>query len=57
MSTTRPPIAVTMGDPVGIGPEITLKLLADPSSVRTAFDQAVLLVKAKVQQEGRQDGV
>lgn len=24
------PIAITMGDAAGIGPEITLKLLADP---------------------------
>lgn len=29
-STTRPRIAVTMGDPAGIGPEICLRLLADP---------------------------
>ncbi|MDP7302609.1 MAG: 4-hydroxythreonine-4-phosphate dehydrogenase PdxA, partial [Pirellulaceae bacterium] len=27
---TRPTIAVTMGDPAGIGPEVCLRLLADP---------------------------
>jgi len=27
---TKPIIAVTMGDPSGIGPEIILKALADP---------------------------
>ncbi len=27
---TRPAIAVTMGDPAGVGPEICLKALADP---------------------------
>jgi 4-hydroxythreonine-4-phosphate dehydrogenase len=29
-----PRIAVTMGDPAGIGPEICLRLLADPAAVR-----------------------
>lgn len=28
---TRPTIAVTMGDPAGIGPEVCLRLLADPA--------------------------
>ena len=28
---TLPLIAVTMGDPAGIGPEVCLQLLADPS--------------------------
>ena len=28
---TRPTIAISMGDPLGIGPEVTLKALADAS--------------------------
>src|SRR5262249_62413531 len=28
--TTRPRVAITMGDAAGIGPEITVKSLADP---------------------------
>lgn len=31
VSMTRPTIAVTMGDPAGIGPEVCLRLLADPA--------------------------
>jgi 4-phospho-D-threonate 3-dehydrogenase / 4-phospho-D-erythronate 3-dehydrogenase len=31
-----PRIAVTLGDPAGVGPEITLKALADPETHRTA---------------------
>jgi 4-phospho-D-threonate 3-dehydrogenase / 4-phospho-D-erythronate 3-dehydrogenase len=34
MSFARPRIAVTMGDPAGIGPEICLRLLADPGVAR-----------------------
>jgi 4-hydroxy-L-threonine phosphate dehydrogenase PdxA len=29
----RPTIAITMGDPAGIGPEVIVKALSDPSSV------------------------
>ena len=32
----RPIIAVTMGDPAGIGPEIILKALADPAVKKVA---------------------
>lgn len=32
MTTTKPRIAVTMGDPAGIGPEICLRLLADDAA-------------------------
>ena len=28
----RPRIAITMGDPAGIGPEVVLKALADPTT-------------------------
>jgi 4-hydroxythreonine-4-phosphate dehydrogenase len=33
---SKPIIAVTMGDPVGIGPEIILKALADPAIRKAA---------------------
>ena len=49
MSITRPPIAITMGDAAGIGPEITLKLLADPQLAVRPFvigDSAVLRATA-----------
>jgi 4-phospho-D-threonate 3-dehydrogenase / 4-phospho-D-erythronate 3-dehydrogenase len=29
---TRPTIAITMGDPAGIGPEVIMKALANPQS-------------------------
>ncbi len=35
-SARRPTIAVTMGDPLGIGPEIVVKALADPALRRRA---------------------
>ena len=31
------PIAITMGDPAGIGPEIVAKLYADPTPLPTAL--------------------
>lgn len=31
MRTTKPVIAVTMGDPAGVGPEVCLRLLAEPA--------------------------
>ncbi|WP_433170292.1 4-hydroxythreonine-4-phosphate dehydrogenase PdxA [Actinoallomurus sp. CA-150999] len=37
----RPLLAVTLGDPAGIGPEITARTLADPESVRAARGLAV----------------
>jgi 4-hydroxythreonine-4-phosphate dehydrogenase len=39
MMSERRPIAVTMGDPAGIGPELVVKLAADP-----ALDQPVVAV-------------
>ncbi|WP_199432814.1 4-hydroxythreonine-4-phosphate dehydrogenase PdxA [Qaidamihabitans albus] len=40
--TTQPPIlAVTLGDPVGIGPEITARTLADPAATEGARPLAV----------------
>ena len=36
-----PILAVTLGDPVGIGPEITLKTLAEPESLQLAHGIAV----------------
>src|SRR5439155_20677417 len=36
-----PVLAVTLGDPVGIGPEITLKTLAEPESLQLARGIAV----------------
>ncbi|MBU1162794.1 MAG: 4-phospho-D-threonate 3-dehydrogenase, partial [Proteobacteria bacterium] len=35
MNTYRPVIGITMGDPVGIGPEIILKALSSPSIYKT----------------------
>ncbi len=32
----KPIVGITMGDPAGSGPEITIKALADPSSTATA---------------------
>ena len=34
--TLQPTIAISMGDPVGIGPEIIVKALADPGLLRMA---------------------
>ena len=31
---TRPTIAITMGDPAGIGPEVIMKALAKPGNTR-----------------------
>ena len=31
------PLAITMGDPVGIGPEIIVKLAMDPARPRAPF--------------------
>ena len=38
MHDDSPVIALTMGDPAGIGPEVVLKALADPALMRgTSF--------------------
>lgn len=39
--TARPILAVTLGDPVGIGPEITARVLAEPETTATARPLAV----------------
>ena len=48
-SERRPRVAVTMGDPAGIGPEICLRLLADPQvlerCVPVVFGNAEVLVR------------
>jgi 4-hydroxythreonine-4-phosphate dehydrogenase len=44
--TDRPRIAITMGDAAGIGPEITVKSLADPSA--TAASIPVVLGDARI---------
>lgn len=44
--TTRPRIAITMGDATGIGPEITVKSLADPQA--TAWCVPLVLGDARV---------
>ncbi|MCA9286920.1 MAG: 4-hydroxythreonine-4-phosphate dehydrogenase PdxA [Phycisphaerales bacterium] len=36
MSKPRPTIGITMGDPLGIGPEVVVRTLADPRYARTA---------------------
>jgi len=41
MSTYKPVIGLTMGDPAGIGPEITAKAAAD-DAVRAAADIVIL---------------
>lgn len=39
--STRPIIAITMGDPAGIGPEIVVRSLADPNVQQVAFCHVV----------------
>ncbi|SFP03754.1 4-hydroxythreonine-4-phosphate dehydrogenase [Amycolatopsis arida] len=41
MTTQRPILAVTLGDPVGIGPEITARTLAEPAATEQARPLAV----------------
>ncbi len=41
----RPVIGITMGDPVGVGPEIILIGLRDPGSLWAAIRAAVIQVK------------
>jgi 4-hydroxythreonine-4-phosphate dehydrogenase len=40
-ASARPILAVTLGDPVGIGPEITARVLAEPEATSTARPLAV----------------
>jgi len=46
-TTVRPKIALTLGDPAGVGPELAAKLLADPKN-RAAADIYVLADRAEV---------
>ena len=39
--STKPIIAITMGDPAGIGPEIVVRALADPLVQQVAFCHVV----------------
>jgi len=39
-TTVQPTIPLTMGDPVGIGPEIIVKVLADPGRENRAVRNA-----------------
>lgn len=48
MATFRPRIALTLGDPAGVGPELAAKLLADPQNSARA-DLIVLADKAEVE--------
>ncbi|MFF0991526.1 4-hydroxythreonine-4-phosphate dehydrogenase PdxA [Kocuria nitroreducens] len=55
-SPSRPRIALTMGDPSGIGPELAVKLLADPANLARA-DVLVLASEAEVQSAASEAGV
>ena len=55
-SMTRPTVAITMGDAAGIGPEITVKALADPR-VRTWCEPLVLGDRGVLEDAARQAGV
>jgi 4-hydroxy-L-threonine phosphate dehydrogenase PdxA len=46
-TTVRPKIALTLGDPAGVGPELAAKLLADPKN-RAAADIFVLADRSEV---------
>ena len=49
--SSNPPIAITMGDPAGIGPEIAVKVAADrdlPASPMIIGDLACLVHAAKI---------
>lgn len=51
----RPLIAVTMGDPAGIGPEVCVKALCTPEVLRTA--RCVVIGDKKIMQKYRPSGV
>ena len=44
---TRPRVAVTLGDPAGVGPELAVKLLARPETAASA-DVFVLADESEV---------
>jgi len=52
MTTPRPRVALTLGDPAGVGPELAARLLARPESLRAA-DVYVLADAAEVEDAAR----
>ena len=56
MSLSRPRIALTMGDPAGVGPELAARLLADPRN-REKADIYVLADQSEVEEAARPVGV
>ena len=56
ISSTRPSIALTMGDPAGVGPELAARLLADPRN-RAKADIYVLADQSEVDDAARLVGV
>ncbi|GAA2025250.1 4-hydroxythreonine-4-phosphate dehydrogenase PdxA [Pseudokineococcus marinus] len=54
--TTRPRIALTLGDPSGIGPELAAKLVADPAN-RAKADILVLASAAELDAAAAEAGV
>ena len=53
MNTTLPIIGISMGDPAGIGPELCLRILADPDVLAlchpVVYGSAAVLVRAAAQ--------
>ena len=56
MATSRPRIALTMGDPAGVGPELAARLLADPQN-RAKADIYVLADQSEVDEAAKLVGV
>lgn len=56
MTAVRPAIALTLGDPAGVGPELAARLLADPAN-RDAADIFVLADRAEVEAAAAGAGV
>jgi len=56
MTAPRPRVALTLGDPAGVGPELAARLLARPGSLRNA-DVYVLADAAEVADAARRAGV
>jgi 4-hydroxythreonine-4-phosphate dehydrogenase len=56
MTTPRPRVALTLGDPAGVGPELAARLLARPESLRAA-DVYVLAGAAELADAAHRAGV
>ena len=56
MNAVRPRVALTLGDPAGVGPELAARLLARPESLRAA-DVYVLADAAEIDDAARRAGV